>query len=102
MGLAVSNQTIRMKLSDFLGGKMTKISEIELMDLIYESQIDTELIRILSGKDPDTIEAFEGIEYITAFFAYFASNKPRFSALLASIGYQVQQTAPSTRSKVSK
>jgi hypothetical protein len=42
--LTISNKTLKAKLEDFLSGKVTKVSEVELLELISESEADIQLI----------------------------------------------------------
>ena len=101
--LTISNQTLKAKLEDFLSGKMTKVSEVELLELINESEADKELIRIISGSDPDEMDALVALEHISAFFVYIRASKERFSAWLGSFGLTVTSEAkPDTPTRASK
>ncbi len=105
LGLAVSNEKIKLTLNDFFSGKTVKTSETEILELIYESGIDLDLISILSGKvlnELDELDATEGVEYIFDFFAYIGANKAKFSGWLATSGYQVQRNLTITNTKGSK
>ena len=99
--LTISNATLKAKLEDFLSGKVAKVSEVELLELISESEADKELISILSGRNPDEMDALEALEYISSFFAYIRASKERFSAWLGSFGLAVtaSQNTPSRGSK---
>ncbi len=99
--LTISNGTLKAKLEDFLSGKMAQVSEIELLELIKESEADKELIHILSGRNPDEMDALEALEYISAFFAYIRANKAKFAGWLGSFGLLVA-VSPSTPSRGSK
>jgi hypothetical protein len=99
--LTISNQTLKLKLEDFLSGKVAKVSELELLELISQSEADKELISILSGRNPDEMDALEALEYISAFFAYIRVNKERCKCWLGSFGLAVkaQANTPSRGSK---
>lgn len=99
--LTISNQTLKLKLEDFLSGKVAKVSEVELLELISASEADKELISILSGRNPDEMDALEALEYISAFFVYIRANKERFGSWLGSFGLAVKAQA-STPSRGSK
>ena len=99
--LTISNQTLKAKLEDFLSGKVAKVSEVELLELISESEADKELIRIISTQDPDNMDAIEALEYISAFFVYIRANSERFKSWLGSFGLVVK-ASPDTPSRVSK
>jgi hypothetical protein len=100
LGLALANQTLRLRIEDLLSGKTLKVSELELLDMIRESQADKDLIRILTGNDPDTLDAFVGLEAIAGFFGYMRANSGKWQTWLGALGYAVAGKA--TRSKGSK
>ncbi|MDP2172886.1 MAG: hypothetical protein Q8M98_00655 [Candidatus Cloacimonadaceae bacterium] len=101
--LTISNKTLKAKLEDFLSGKVTKVSEVELLELISQSEADKELIHILSGQDPSDMDALEALEYISAFFVYIRASKERFSVWLGSFGLAVTSEAkPDTPTRASK
>lgn len=86
LALAVNNDAIHTSLEALLAGSAVHVSDADLIKLIYDSEIDKELIRILSDSDPDSLDAFDALEYIADFFAYIRANKDRFSGWLKSIG----------------
>lgn len=93
LAIAISNETIKGKLSDLMSGNMAEVSELDLLDLINKSQADKELIAIISGQDPDEMDAFEGLEYLSAFFGYIRANKEKFSVWLGSLGLTAVKTS---------
>ncbi len=97
LGLVLTNGKLRVKLEDFLSGKLTKINELELLELIQTSEADKDLIRILSNQEPDTMDAIDALEYISAFFAYIRASKEKCSSWLAGLGYAVQSSPTTTR-----
>jgi len=101
LSLVLTNKGLRAKLEDFLSGKMTKFSELELLDMIQASEADKDLIRILSNLEPDEMDALDALEYISAFFAYIRASKEKCSSWLAGLGYTVKngKTTPTRGSK---
>jgi len=99
--LTISNATLKAKLEDFLSGKVAKVSEVELLELISVSEVDRELISILSGRNPDEMDAIEALEYISAFFVYIRANSERFKGWLGSFGLAVK-ASPATPTRGSK
>lgn len=97
LSLVLTNGKLKLKLEDFLSGKLTKINEVELLQLIQESEADKDLIRILSHDEPDNMDATEALEYIVAFFAYIRASKEKCSSWLAGLGYAVQKQPTSTK-----
>lgn len=102
IALVHDNPILKAKLDEFLSGRLTSVSESDLLGLISQSEVDKDMIRILSNQDPDTMDALDGLQVIADFFAYIRASKPRLSGWLASIGYQVQSKALKTSSKPSK
>jgi hypothetical protein len=99
--LTNSNTTLKAKLEDFLSGKVTKVSEVEILQLISDSEVDKELICIISSQDPDKMDALEALEHISAFFVYIRASKERFSIWLGSFGLAVT-ASPNTPTRGSK
>jgi hypothetical protein len=99
--LTISNATLKAKLEDFLSGQAAKVSEVELLELISQSEADKELIKIISGREPDDMDALEALEYISAFFVYIRANKERFASWLGSLGLAVT-ASPNTPSRDSR
>jgi len=89
LSLTISNQILKAKLEDFLSGKVTKVSEVELLELISHSEVDKELIRIISNQEPDNMDAIEALEYISAFFVYIRANSERCKDWLGNLGLAV-------------
>jgi hypothetical protein len=100
--LTISNGTLKAKLEDFLSGKLTKVSEVELLEIISTSEADKDLIRILSGQDPDELDAVIALEYVSSFFAYIRANSQRCKSWLGSLGLAVTGKAPITPMRSSK
>lgn len=75
---------------------------MELLELISESEADKELIRIISNQDPDTMDALDALEHVSAFFAYIRANSDRFKAWLGSFGLAVQAEIKDTPTRGSK
>ena len=102
LALVVSNDTMRLKLSDLFSGQGAAFTEIELIELIVQSEVDKDLIRIISGRDPDSMDALEGLEYISAFFSYMRANNEKLTAWLANTGLLPKAKPQATPSKSSK
>ncbi|MDD3523683.1 MAG: hypothetical protein PHQ41_03200, partial [Candidatus Cloacimonetes bacterium] len=96
--LTISNATLKAKLEDFLSGQAAKVSEVELLELISQSEADKELIKIISGREPDEMDALEALEHISVFFVYIRANKERFASWLGSFGLAIT-ASPNTPSR---
>ncbi|MDD3535163.1 MAG: hypothetical protein PHC50_03340 [Candidatus Cloacimonetes bacterium] len=83
LGAIIAAEPIRTSFADLLSGSLN-LTEIQLIDLIYQSQIDARIIEIL-GQDPESIDAIAGLELILSFFAYMKANASKFSDWLSNI-----------------
>jgi hypothetical protein len=100
LGLALENGKIKARFEDFLTGKLMKLNELELLELVRDSGADLELLRILTSSDPAEIDAVDALETVAAFFAYWRASKPRLAGWLGSLGFAVEEkTTPSRGSK---
>jgi hypothetical protein len=97
LGLALENGRIKARFEDFLTGKLVNLSELELLELVRESEVDLELLRILTGSDPAEIDAVEALETIAVFFAYWRASKPRLQGWLGSLGFAVEGKTTTSR-----
>jgi hypothetical protein len=102
LALVVTSQPIRVKLEDILSGKEVRISETSLLELILSSDIDSEIIRILTGQDPATMDAFQAIEVIADFFVYMKANSAKLLPWLSSIASPSPKNPSKHPSKNSK
>lgn len=102
LSLIVKNEPIRLRVEDLIRGKLVNITEIELIDMVVDSGVDKDMIRIMSGQDPEQMDAVDGLEQIADFFGYMKANKERLAGWLSSFGLRAQGQVKSTRSKPSK
>ncbi len=82
LGTLITSDTIKATLGELISSGKT-INEMEVLDLIYQSNVDGQILTIL-GHDPDTIDAIQGMEVILSFFAYMRTNSAKFSGFLSS------------------
>lgn len=97
LAITLSNDTIRTKLSDVLIGSLS-IGEMEVVELIKDSGADLELIRILSGQDPETMDAVDAVEWILSFFEYIRASLPKLMPWLESMGLKAKPTPTASNS----
>ncbi|MCB5285545.1 MAG: hypothetical protein LHW45_08165 [Candidatus Cloacimonetes bacterium] len=102
LALTLTTGSIRLKLDQLLSGQSVEINEGQVIDMIVESNIDKDMIRILSGQDPDGMDAIEAMEYISDFFAYMRSSSPKFAGWLKSIRSAASPAAPAKSRTSSK
>ena len=99
LSLVVKSEPIRVKLDDVLAGRELHLTEGSLLETIIDSEIDQEIIRILTGKDPGELDAFEGIEVISDFFGYMKANSVRLKGWLSNIGSKAAESPRKTTGK---
>lgn len=84
LALTLATGPVKMKLEELLSGKASSISEGEIIELIFKSEVDKKLIKILTKKAADEMDAAEAIGVITDFFDYMRANLPKFASWLRS------------------
>lgn len=94
--LILENESIRVKLEYLLSGKELKLSEIDFLQFLAESQVDKDMLRILSGTDPETLEAMEAVGYLIGFFGYIHSSKEKLRTCLSSFGLKLPKVVMNT------
>lgn len=92
LGILITSDPVRATLGE-LFSKGKSISELEILDLIYQSNIDSQIIAIL-GYDPETIDAIQGMEVILSFFAYIRGNSEKFSGFLSNFAFPKAEEKP--------
>lgn len=96
LALTMSNSKLKASIGDFLSGKLTDMTEVDLIDMIYQSEVDKEVIGILANRNADEMDAIEAMEYISDFFGYIRANKAKFNGWLASLGLNLTANEAST------
>ena len=98
--LAVENTTLKGFLQQLISGDISAFSELQLLEIIAAAQVDLDIIRIVSGKDPATLDAIEAMEVISSFFAYIRANSEKYLSWLGSLGLalpnQADRVSPQT------
>jgi hypothetical protein len=89
LAVFLKNKVLREKLEGLIAGKEQEISVLGLMDLLDESEADTEIIEILTGKKASEIEADEAVGVISDFFLSMQRSLERLRPMLSSIGLSV-------------
>jgi len=102
LSLVITSTPIKLKLDDLLAGRDLSFTESSLLELIFESNIDSDIIRILTNQDPADMDAFQAIEVISDFFAYMKANSKKLSGWLSSIASNQAPNPPKRPSKNSK
>ncbi len=84
LSITLSNEHIRHTLADVFTGT-TELTELALIETILDSGADLELIRIVSGQNPENMDATEAMGWILAFFEYIRVSLPKLKPWLESI-----------------
>ena len=88
--LLIKNEVLRDSLQDLLEGKEVGITELGLLDLLEEAELDTQIIEILTDSNTDDISAEEGIKILLDFFLSIKNSFQSLRKLLLSLGFNLQ------------
>lgn len=84
LSITLTNEHVRHTLADVFMGT-AELTELSLIETIIDSGADLELIRIISGQDPENMDATEAMGWILAFFEYIRASLPKLKPWLESI-----------------
>ncbi len=87
------NDQLRDGLTDLLAGNELELSEVGFLDLLEASNVDIDILRILTGREPEDIGPEQAAEAFTAFFSAVRGSWHAFQPLLESLGYTAQVEA---------
>ncbi len=87
------NDQLRDGLTDLLAGNEVELSEVGFLDLLEESHVDIDILRILTGREPEDTSPQQAAEAFTAFFSAVRGSWRAFQPLLAGLGYTAQVEA---------
>jgi hypothetical protein len=69
---------------------VTTLFELDFKDMIVvlaDSEVDIDMLQILTGKNAENIDALEAIEEISDFINFIMVNYPRLIPLVADMGF---------------
>ena len=98
LALGFECKGVRQPLESFFNGDDVSMDVLALTQLVYESEVDCQMVEILTGKNALEMEAFEALEVIQDFFTYLKANAKKlkaFQKLLGCTGVAATST-PST------
>ena len=104
LGVFIKNPTLKQALSGQIEGKgLDGLQIIDVLDLIYDSGADVEILEILTDASADMIDVDTAFEVFSGFFTSIGSSWSKFSGLLTNIASrQNDKPDPATISKNSK
>lgn len=89
------NEGLRKRLNELMAGNQVELTEIGFLDLMEESKVDLDILRILAGREPDEIAPEQAAEVFTAFFSAVRGSWRKLRPLLDALGCRLE-TAPET------
>ncbi len=87
------NENLRDGLTDLLAGNELELSEVSFLDLLEASNVDIDILRILTGREPEDTSPQQAAEVFTAFFSAVRGSWRAFQPLLDALGYTAQVQA---------
>lgn len=90
LSVCLKNQTFRLFIEELINNNASEISELELLDLLDESEADLEVLEILTDKSPETIPPEQAIDTFRNFFCSMKNSWKRLQPLLEDLGLKVQ------------
>ena len=90
LSVFLKNKVLREKLENLIAGKEQELTEMSFLDALDESNVDGEILVILTGKSTEEVDATEAIGAFCDFFTYIKSSWQRLKPLLLSIGLKLQ------------
>lgn len=84
--ILTGNETFKAKYAEHEG----EFLSTQFLDAIMMSGIDLELLKELTGKDPETIETEEAVDVMIDFFTHIVENWKKLSGLLGNLGFTPQ------------
>jgi len=94
LSVILKNKTLRKKLEDLIAGKDQELSEMSFLDALDESNVDGEILEILTGKKTDELDAAQAIGVFCDFFIYIKASWQKLKPLLSSIGLKLEVETP--------
>ncbi len=90
ISLFVKNEVLRDSLEKLLTGKSISMTELELLELIDQAGIDSQVIEILTDKKPESLSAEEGLKVLLDFFLNTKNSFQNLEKQLLSLGLKLQ------------
>jgi len=87
------NDQLRDGLTDLLSGNEMELSEVGFLDLLEASNVDIDILRILTGREPEAIGPEQAAEAFTAFFSAVRGSWRALTPLLDALGCTAQVQA---------
>jgi hypothetical protein len=96
LSLFLKNPILRDGLQELISGKEQELDELGFLDLLDKSQVDLELLEILTEKKASDILADDAIGVFADFFCSIKASWQKLKPLLSSLGLKVETSLTST------
>ena len=96
LSLFLKNPILRDGLQELISGKEQELDELGFLDLLDESQVDVELLEILTEKKASEISAEDAIGVFADFFCSIKGSWQKLKPLLSGLGLKVEAELTTT------
>lgn len=90
LSVVLKNKVLREKLEGLIAGEEQELTEMSFLDALDESNVDGEILEILTDKKAEEVDAAEAIGVFCDFFTYIKTSWQRLKPMLSSIGLKLQ------------
>jgi hypothetical protein len=96
LSLFLKNPILRDGIQELISGKEKELDELGFLDLLDKSQVDVELLEILTEKKTGEISAEEAIGVFADFFCSIKASWQKLKPLLSGLGLRVESKLTTT------
>lgn len=90
LSLFLKNPILRESIKELIEGKEQELDEIGFLDLLDKSQVDLEILEILTERKASDIPADEAIKVFADFFFSIKASWQKLKPLLSSLGLKAE------------
>jgi hypothetical protein len=87
ISLVFKNSKIKALLNERSVGTLFELDFYDMVAVLAESEVDINILQILTGKNPEELDALEAIEVISDFFTFISENYQRLIPLVVDMGF---------------
>jgi len=96
LSLFLKNPILRDCIKELIEGKEQELDELGFLDLLDKSQVDMELLEILTEKEVSDIPAEDAIGVFADFFCSIKASWQKLKPLLSGLGLKVESSLTTT------
>jgi len=96
LSLFLKNSVLRDGMKELIEGKEKELDELGFLDLLDKSQVDVELLEILTEQEASDVSAEDAIGVFADFFCSIKASWQKLKPLLSSLGLKVEAELTTT------